>query len=148
MKKVFDQLEREGLAAGPWDYEIDALRVEEGMSLWEAQCHVITKWMVVGNFGPLLASIKENGVLRGPALTLLVRMLETGELTFKEKGRGRRPDPEAAVRNRLIADVYEDLRKEGFSHDDLSGAIGRVAGYSEETAKRAVTTKRKAPKAK
>ena len=75
-------------------------------------------------------------------------MLETGELTFKEKGRGRRPDPEAAVRNRLIADVYEDLRKEGFSHDDLSGAIGRVAGYSEETAKRAVTTKRKAPKAK
>ena len=62
MKKVFDQLEREGLAAGPWDYEIDALRVEEGMSLWEAQCHVITKWMVVGNFGPLLASKREWGI--------------------------------------------------------------------------------------
>jgi hypothetical protein len=41
MKKVFDQLERQGLVAGPWDYEIDALRVEQGMPPYKAKCHVI-----------------------------------------------------------------------------------------------------------
>jgi hypothetical protein len=136
MKKVWNQL-----GAGPWDYEIDALRVEQAMDLYKAKCLVVMKWMVAGDFRPLLASIKKEGVLRGPALGLLVRMLETGELTFREKGRGRRPDPEAAVRNRLVADVYEDFPEVGSG--DRFKAIGSVAAVSEKTVRQAVTSRRK-----
>jgi hypothetical protein len=146
MKKVFDQLERQGLMAGPWDYEIDALRVEQGMKLYKAKCHVIMQWMMDGDLRPLLASIKENGVLRGPPLTLLVRMIENGELAFKGRGRGRHPDREAAVRNELIADMYEEFSKEGVGSDPLVQAIGSVGAVSEKTVWQAVRDKRNTSK--
>jgi hypothetical protein len=138
MKKVWNQL-----GAGPWDYEIDALRVEQGMDLYKAKCHVIMQWMMDGDLRPLLASIKENGVLRGPPLALLVRMIENGELAFKGRGRGRRPDPEAAVRDELIADMYEDFMKhERVGSDAVVQAISSVAAVSKETVWQAVTNKR------
>jgi hypothetical protein len=142
MKKIWNQL-----GAGPWDYEIDVLSVEQGMNRYKAKCLVIMKWMKAGDPRPLLAAIKEDGVLRGPVLGLLVQMIESGQLTFR-KGVGRGPDPEAAVRDHLAADTYEDLRKDHqeVGSDDLFRAIGSVAGVSEESVRQAVTTKRRKPK--
>jgi hypothetical protein len=144
MKKVWNQL-----GAGPWDYEIDALRVEQRMDLYKAKCLVIMKWMQAGDLRPMLAAIKKDGVLRGPVLGLLVQMIESGQLAFKKGGRGRRPDPEAAVRDHLAADIYEDFLKDHqVSSDDLFRAIGSVAGVSVESVRQAVTTKRRRPKPK
>jgi hypothetical protein len=99
MKKIWNQL-----GAGPWDYEIDVLNVEQGMDRYKAKSHVIMKWMKAGDPRPLLAAIKEDGVLRGPVLSLLAQMIESGQLTFK-MGRGHPADPEAAVRGQLAADT-------------------------------------------
>jgi hypothetical protein len=140
MKKVFDQI-----GADPWDYEIDQLRVEQGMNPWDAKDFVIMKWMQAGDFRPLLAQIKREGVLRGSALGLLVRMLQSGQLVLKNEGRGRPDDPEAAVRDDLAAYTYEDLRKEVASAD-LFRELAKVAGVSEESVRMAVANARRSRK--
>ena len=141
MRKIWGQLDLD-----PWEYEIAYRACEEGMPEHEARNFVIMRWMKAGDFRPLLAAIKKTGVLRGPVLGLLVQMMETGQLTFKQ-GPGRPPDPEAAVRDLFAADTYEDLRKDPeVSHirsDDLLDTVGDVSGGSEETARRALTNKRK-----
>ena len=110
----------------------------------EARSFVIMRWMKAGNFRPMLAAIKKNGLLREPVLGLLVQMIETGELAFKQKGRGRPPDPEADVRNLFNADVYEDfLRHYQVSSEGLFEAIGSVSGVGHESARQAVKAKRK-----
>jgi hypothetical protein len=141
MRKVWSQLGVES----PWNYEVLAL-AEQGMDHHKAKVHVIMQWMMDGDLRPLLASIKENGVLRGPVLGLLAKMLENGELAFKSRGRGRRRDPEAAARDQLVANMYEDFpRAEAEANfDDLTEAIGKVTASSVETVKQAVTTGRKA----
>lgn len=149
MRKVWSQLKSQ-LNLEPWDWEMNLLH-DQGMDPYKAECLVITKWMKAGNFKPMLASIRENKVLRGPALGLLVKMIESGQLTFK-KGRGRPPDPEAAVRNLLSADTYEDFLKEEqdflrdhrVNSEGLFRAIGSLGGRSEESIRQAVTAKRKA----
>src|SRR6516225_229914 len=137
MRKVWSQLKSQ-LNLEPWDWEINLLH-EQGMSEHEAKCYVIMKWMKAGNFKPMLASIKENKVLRAPVLSLLAQMIETGQLTFK-KGRGRPSDPEAAVRDLFAADAYEDfLKHHQVKSDVVFRALGRVAGVSEESVRQAVT---------
>jgi hypothetical protein len=139
MRKPWNEL---GLT--PWDYEINLLADQKGMNPWVAKSHVIMRWMQAGDFRPLLAQIKKEGVLRGPALGLLVRMIESGELTFR-KGRGRPNDPEASVRDQFAADTYEEFLKDHqVSSDDLFRVIGKVTAASVESVRQAVTTKRKA----
>jgi hypothetical protein len=140
MRKIWNDL---GLT--PWDYEINLLAEQEGMNPWVAKSHVIMKWMKAGDFRPLLAQIKKEGVLRGPALGLLVKMIESGELEFK-KGRGHPNDPEAAARDEFAADTYEEFLKDPevkVASDDLFRAIGSVTGSSVESVRQAVTNKRK-----
>ena len=107
------------------------------------------RWMKAGDFRPLLAAIRKTGLLRGPTLGLLAEMLETGQLAFK-KGRGRRHDPEAAVRDQFAADTYEhfsdpddDGVKAVMRSDDLFSTIGSVISKSEESVRQAVTSRRK-----
>ena len=141
MSKLWDQLRLKGIE--PWDYEW-ACMVEQGMPEHEAKSHVIMRWMKAGDFRPMLAAIKKNGLLREPVLGLLVRMIETGELVFKHQGRGRPPDPEAAVRDMFNADTYEDfLRHYQVSSEGLFEAIGSVSGVGHESARQAVKAKRK-----
>jgi hypothetical protein len=140
MRKVWTDLD-----LTPWDYEINLLAEQEGMNPWVAKSHVIMKWMKAGDFRPLLAQVRKEGVLRGPALGLLVQMIERGELRFK-KGRGHPQDPEAAARDAFAADTYEDFQNnelEKPSSGDLFRTIGTVTGSSEESVRQAVTTKRK-----
>jgi hypothetical protein len=138
MRKVWSQL---GLT--PWDYEI-AFRAERGMPEHEAKSLVIMRWLKAGDHRPLLAAIKEEKILRGPVLRLLAQMLESGELAFKKKGRGRPLDPEADARNLFTADTYEDFLKHyKVGSDDLLDTIGKVSGVSEESARRALTNRRK-----
>jgi hypothetical protein len=145
MRKIWSELKNQ-LGLEPWDYEI-ALRTERGMPEHEAKHLVIMRWMKAGDFRPMLAAIKKDGMLRGPALGLLAQMLKTGELAFKKKGRGRRFDPEADIRNEYAADAYEDLRKDPevsqVRSDDLLDATGKAFGVSEESARRALTNRRK-----
>jgi hypothetical protein len=138
MRKIWNQL---GLK--PWDYEINLMAEQEGMNVHKAKSLVIMKWMKAGDLRPLLAAIKKEGVLRGPALELLVQMIQSGQLAFK-KDRGHPPDPEAAVRDQFAADTYEDFPKDHqVGSDDLFRAIGSVAGVSGESVRQAVTNKRR-----
>jgi hypothetical protein len=138
MREIWNQL---GLT--PWDYEIN-LMADQGMNLHKAKSHVIMKWMKAGDFRPLLAAIKKEGVLRGPVLGLLVQMIESGQLTFK-MGRGHPQDPEAAARDEFAADTYEEFLKDPakVGSDDLFRVIGSVAGVSEQSVRQAVTDKRR-----
>jgi hypothetical protein len=143
MRKIWTDLD-----LTPWDYEINLLAEQEGMNPWVAKSHVIMKWMKAGDFRPLLAQIKKEGVLRGPALGLLVQMIERGELAFK-KGRGHPNDPEASARDQFAADTYEEFLKDAeVASDDLFRTIGKVTGSSVESVRQAVTTKRRKPKPK
>ena len=143
MRKIWGQIGVE-----PWDWEIN-LMVEEGMDHHKAKSIVVMEWMKAGNPKPLLALIREEKMLRGPALWLLVQMIETGQLVFK-KGRGRRPDPEAAARRLFEADTYEEMLKEKeflkdyeVNSDVLFRAIAAVTGVSEESVRQALTASRK-----
>ena len=137
MRKIWTQLGLE-----PWEYET-AYRAEQGMPEHEAKSFVIMRWMKAGDFRPLLAAIKKNGLLREPVLGLLVQMLESGELTFKQ-GPGRPLDPEAAVRNMFAADTYEDfLRHYQVSSEGLFEVVGSVSGVGHESVRQAVKAKRK-----
>jgi hypothetical protein len=143
MRKIWDKL---GLT--PWDYEINLLAEQEGMNPWVAKSYVIMKWMRAGDFRPMLAQIKKEGVLRGPALGLLVRMIERGQLTFR-KGRGHPQDPEAAARDEFAADTYEEFLKDHevkVGSDDLFRTIGSVVGTGEESVRQAVKTRRRKAK--
>jgi hypothetical protein len=144
MRKPWNEL---GLT--PWDYQINLL-ADQGTDLWKAKSLVIMKWMRAGDFKPMVAQIRKEGVLRGPALGLLVRMIESGELVFK-KGRGHPQDPEAAARNEFAADTYEEFLKDDevkVSSEDLFRTIGTVTGSSVESVRQAVTNKRSKPKGK
>jgi hypothetical protein len=143
MRKPWNQL---GLT--PWDYEINLIAEKEGMDAWKAKSHVIMKWMKAGDFRPLLAQIRKEGVLRGPALGLLVQMIESGELMFR-KGRGHPNDPEAGARDEFAADTYEEFLKDyevKVSSDDLFRTIGSVVGTGEESVRQAVKTRRRKAK--
>src|SRR5262249_13144667 len=145
MTKIWDQM---GLT--PWGYEIAGLQGEAGMNEWEAKNKVVMKWMQAGDFRPLLAMIKESGVLRGPALGLLARMLASGQLVLRS-GPGRPPDPEAAVRGQFAADTYEDCREcfrvddtgEPIPSDVLFDVLGSITGVGEDSVRQAVKAKRK-----
>ena len=71
MTKPWSQLGRE-----PWVYEWAFMVNQEGMSEHEAKSYVITRWMKAGDFRPLLAAIKNDGLLRGKELRLLAQMLK------------------------------------------------------------------------
>jgi hypothetical protein len=146
-RRIWDQLGQLGVT--PWDYKIASLR-KAGMSEDEAKNKVVMEWMQAGNFRPLLARIKENGILRGPVLGLLAQMLASGQLTLKA-GPGRPPDPEAAVRDQFAADIYEDCR-ECFVVDDtgrpipsdaLFEIVGSMMDVGDESVKKALKAKRK-----
>ena len=141
MTKIWDQM---GLT--PWDYEIAGLQEEAGMNEWEAKNKVVMKWMRAGDFNPLLWMIKKEGILRGPALGLLVQMIATGQLKVK-KGRGRPQDPEAAAKDQFAADTYEDCRNDPelkeVRSDDLFRSVGSISGVGEDSVRGAVTGKRK-----
>jgi hypothetical protein len=137
MRKIWTQLGRK-----PWDYEI-ALRIDQGMDQQKAKELVIRRWMQAGDLRPLSAAIKKDGLLRGSVLGLLGQMIDSGELAFNRKGRGRPDDPEAAARNEFAADTYEDFLKDHVvGSDDLFGAVARVCGVSEQSVRRAVTARR------
>jgi hypothetical protein len=143
MRKVWDQLKLK-----PWDYEIASLAEVSGNE-HEAKNKVVMKWMQAGDFRPLRWMIKKEGVLRGPVLHLLARMLATDQLTLKG-GRGRPQDLEAAARDEFAADTYEDSRthlrlEDGkeVGSDDLFRAVGSVVGTGQESVRQAVTARRK-----
>jgi hypothetical protein len=140
MRKVWKQL---GLT--PWDYEIN-LRIDQGMDPHKAKSLVIQRWMKAGDFRPLAAAIKKEGVLRGPILSLLVQMIDTGQLMVPAK-QGRPQDPEAAARDEFAADTYEDFLKDHVvGSDDLFRAVAEVCGVSEQVVRQAVTDRRRKPK--
>jgi hypothetical protein len=73
-------------------------------------------------------------------------MIDSGQLTVKT-GRGRRPDPEADIRDEFAADTYEEFLKDyEVSSDDLFRVIGSVAGVSDESIRQAVTARRRPKK--
>ena len=129
----------------PWDYEI-ALRIDQGMEPWQAKGHVIRRWMRAGDLRPLSATIRKDGLLRGPILELLGEMIESGQLTAR-KGRGHPQDPEAGVRDEFAADTYEEFLKEAVvGSDDLFEAVAQVCCISVESVRQAVTARRKTEK--
>ena len=140
MRKIWTQL---GLT--PWEYEIASLAEVSGNE-HEAKNKVVMKWMRAGDFNPLLWMIEKEGILRGPALGLLAQMLATGRLRVK-KGRGRPQDPETAAKDQFAAATYEDCRNDpelkDVRSDDLFRSVGSISSVGEESARQAVTTKRK-----
>jgi len=140
MRKIWTQL---GLT--PWEYEIASLAEVSGNE-HEAKNKVVMKWMRAGDFNPLLWMIEKEGILRGPALGLLVQMIATDQLVVK-KGPGRPQDPEAAAKDQFAAATYEDCRNDpelkDVRSDDLFRSVGSISSVGEESARQAVTTKRK-----
>jgi|SRR5262249_38526735 len=140
MRKIWTQL---GLT--PWEYEIARLAEVSGNE-HEAKNKVVMEWMRAGDFNPLLWMVKKERILREPVLTLLVEMITTGQLTVK-KGRGRPQDPETAAKDQFAADTYEDCRNDPelkeVRSDDLFRSVGSISSVGEESARQAVTTKRK-----
>jgi len=140
MKKLWNQL---GL--DPWDFEI-VLRVDQGMDEQKAKEHVIQRWMEAGDLRPLSAAAKKQGLLRGPILSLLVRMIDDGQLVVN-RGKGRPQDPEATVRDEFAADTYEDfLKYYEIGSDDLFETVAAVCGVSEQVVRQAVTARRSVTK--
>jgi hypothetical protein len=143
MRKVWDQLKLK-----PWDYQIARLGEAQGLSWDAAREAVVMEWMRAGNFDPLLAMIKESriGVRHGPVLNLLVKMIESGQLTL-QRGNGRPLDPEAAARDKFVADTYEDCRTDPelkeVRSEDLFRSVGSISGVGEDSVRQAVTDKRK-----
>jgi hypothetical protein len=145
MTKIWDQLKLD-----PWDYEIAVLGDTSGMPWHQARSKVVMKWMRAGDFRPLLAMIKETGILRGPEVGLLAQMLASGQLVLRN-GPGRPPDPEAAVRDQFAADTYEDCREcfrvddtgEPIPSDVLFDVLGSITGVGEDSVRQAVKAKRK-----
>ena len=139
MRKIWTQL---GLT--PWEYEIARLAEATGNE-HEAKNKVVMKWMRAGDFNPLLWMIKKEGILRGPALGLLVQMIATGQLVVK-KGPGRPQDPEAAAKDQFAADTYEDCRNDPelkeVRSDDLFRAVGSISSVGDDSVRQALTAKR------
>ena len=136
MTKVWNHLKLD-----PWDYEIE-LRVEQGMDRHKAEEHVICRWMLAGDLRPLSAMIRKHGLLAGPILTALLRMIDDGQLVLN-RGKGRPQDPEAAVRDEFAADTYEDFQQYyKVGSDDLFRAVAQVCGVSEQVVRQAVTARR------
>jgi hypothetical protein len=140
MRKIWNQLGLE-----PWDYEIN-LRIDQGMDQQKAKELVIQRWMQAGDLRPLSAAIKKDGLLRGSVLSLLVQMIDTGQLRVPAK-QGRPQDPEAAARDEFAADTYEEFLKDpaGVGSDDLFRAVAAVCGVSEQSVRQAVTDRRRKP---
>jgi hypothetical protein len=137
MKKVLAELNLD-----PWDYEIQ-LRIDGGMEAWTAKSLVVRRWMQAGDLRPLLSTIKGDGMLRGPILSLLAQMIEGDQIGFVRKGAGRPNDPSADVRNEFAADTYEDFLQHALvGSDDLFRAVAAVCGVSVETVRQAVTERR------
>jgi hypothetical protein len=140
MRKIWNQLGLE-----PWDYEIN-LRIDQGMDQQKAKELVIQRWMQAGDLRPLSAAIKKDGLLRGSVLSLLVQMIDTGQLMVPAK-QGRPQDPEAAARDEFAADTYEDFLKDHVvGSDHLFRAVAEVCGVSEQSVRQAVTDRRRKPK--
>ena len=147
MRKVWDQLKLK-----PWDYEIARLGEAQGLSWAAAREAVVMEWMRAGKFDPLLAMIKESriGVRHGPVLNLLVQMLASGQLTL-QRGNGRPHDPEAAARDKFVADTYEDCRSalkvddtgEPIRSELLVETLGSMAGTSHDSVRKAIKASRK-----
>ena len=136
-RKIWTQLGLE-----PWEYELNSIAVDTGMTAHEAKNKVVMEWMRAGDFRPLLWMIRKEGMLRAPVVGLLARMIATGQLRVK-KGRGRRPDPEAAARDQFAADTYEDFLKHyEVGSDELFEILGSVTGKGEGSVRQAVTAKR------
>ena len=144
MRKIWNQVGTE-----PWEYEIDALRVEHpDLDYYEARARITMKWMKSGDFRPLLETIRRSGMLRGPVLAELAQMIVDERLKFAG-GRGRRTDPEAAITRQFAADIYEDLHPvptddgKPVTSDALIRSVGSVFATGEKNVRQEITASRK-----
>src|SRR5262249_51155789 len=126
MTKVWDKLGLE-----PWDYEI-AFRSDQGMDQHKAEELVIRRWMRAGDLRPLSSMIRKHGLLAGPILATLLKMIDKGQLVVN-RSKGRPQDPEADARDEFAADTYEDFQQYyKVGSDDLFRAVAAVCGVSEQ----------------
>ena len=130
-----------------WDTEAQLHINEFGMDLATARTVVIVRWMLHGNFKPLIAAIHAGHNLDKVVLHMLASMLEGSELfsvhlqpVSRGRGRVRAMRPENTIRDFAIAQVYEAT--DGNS-DEVFAALSKVVGTSEKTVRQAVTARRK-----
>jgi hypothetical protein len=130
-----------------WDVETEFYIKERGVDPDKARMAVIIRWMMHGNFKPLIAAI-DRGHIDRPVLTVLAVMLE-GNKNFPVRlkpllrRRGRATCPENWIRDLTAARAYEAA--DGKS-DDVFADIAKIFGKGDRTIRRAVTGNRKSDK--
>ena len=130
-----------------WDTEAQLYINEFGMNLATARTVVIVRWMLHGNFKPLIAAINAGDNLDKVVLNMLASMLEGSKMfpvhlqpVSRGRGRVRAMRPENMIRDWAIARVYEAT--DGKS-DEVFAALAKVVGVSDQTIRQAVTADRK-----
>jgi hypothetical protein len=128
-----------------WDVEIEFYIKERGVDPDKARMAVILRWMMHGNFKPLIAAIDRGHNIDKPVLTVLAIMLEGDKrfpvrLQLVSRRRGRAVCPENWIRNLTAARAYEAA--DGKS-DDVFADIAKTFGKSDRTIRQAVTALRK-----
>ena len=130
-----------------WDTEAQLHINEFGMDLATARTVVIVRWMLHGNFKPLIAAINAGDNLDKVVLNMLASMLEGSKMfpvhlqpVSRGRGRVRAMRPENMIRDWAIARVYEAT--DGKS-DEVFAALAKVVGVSDQTIRQAVTADRK-----
>jgi hypothetical protein len=129
-----------------WDVEIEFHIKERGVDPDKARMAVIIRWMMHGDFRPLIDAIDRGHIDRvRPVLTALAAMLE-GNKNFSVhlkpvlRRRGRAVRPENWIRDLTAARAYEAA--DGKS-DDVFADIAKIFGKGDRTIRRAVTGNRK-----
>ena len=131
-----------------WDTEAQLHINEFGMDLATARTVVIVRWMLHGNFKPLIAAINAGHNLDKVVLNMLASMLEGSKMfpvhlqpvSGRRGRRVRAMHPENTIRDWAIAQVYEAA--DG-SSDEVFAALAKLLGVSDRTPRRAVSASRK-----
>jgi len=136
-----------------WDIEAEFYIRKRGLDPDEARTLVIVRWMLHGNFDPLIAAIAAEQELDEVVLGLLAMMLE-GDIKMpfhlkavprRRRRRGRHKHPGNEIRDLVASLLYE--ANEGKS-DEVFKRIGEAIGRSDRTVRQAVTALRKQKHAK
>lgn len=102
----------------------------------------IINWMQHGDLRPLAVEIAEGAVLDRAVGRELMRLIDNGQVSVKQAGRGARKQPNLLARDALMFLAYKEQRKSLGSEATLS-KVANDFGIGIDTVRRAVREMRK-----
>ena len=131
--------EENDLPDTPWDIRVDELMREGNVTQQVARDFVIFDWLRKGNTGPYTALVVKGHVPCIQIIKYIALIMNPAEgtdiivpfaLVVNSRGRkGRRPDPNIELRDRLLAQNVEHLM-ETKSYNDALDEVADILGDS------------------